>query len=82
MRILTASGIIGCVSIFFIYNAFSSLLDLLAQRRAIDELWAEELQEHVWTIGQVGAPFAWFPLLSDMFFSAIESSWQYWQGTE
>jgi hypothetical protein len=58
--------IVLLASIVVAYEVGSSFLSLLTVRSGMTTLWNDQTNVNTWGIGQVGAPFAWAPLLVDM----------------
>jgi hypothetical protein len=71
--------LLGLLSVFVAYIAINSSQDLMTQRGGMDVLWDGNTGKDFWGIGQIGAPFAWAPLLIDMAYSASDGIRQ-WRG--
>ena len=54
------------------YEAISSFVDMIIVRASMDLIWHGETGVNSWSIGQIGAPFAWIPLLLDMTYDGIK----------
>ena len=52
---------------------------LFRERTGMDIMWHETTGDNQWSIGQIGAPLAWAPLITDMFYSAGERLKKWWR---
>jgi hypothetical protein len=66
---------VGCLALYLTYEACSSLQDLFRQRDDLDKIWDGQTGQNAWGVGQIGAPFAWAPLLLDMVCAVCTSTW-------
>jgi hypothetical protein len=63
---------VGCLALYLTYEACSSLQTLFHQRRDLD--WDGQTGQNDWGVGQIGAPFAWAPLLFDMAYATCTTT--------
>jgi len=70
LRILVISMVI--LSAFAAYNAIERLYHVLLIRYGMDILWKGETGYNKWGVGQIGALFAWAPLLIDMIYDGLD----------
>jgi hypothetical protein len=54
------------------WRAWHSFRFILLRRHMMNLVWEGATGEDVWGIGQIGAPFAWLPLLSEMIHCALK----------
>ena len=54
------------------YEAINSFVDMIIVRASMDLVWHGQTGVNSWSIGQIGAPFAWIPLLVDMMYDGIK----------
>ena len=52
----------------------------IIERTGMDVFWHGKTGVNQMGIGQIGAPFAWAPLIVDMAYSATESMKKWWTG--
>lgn len=52
---------------------------LFRERTGMDIMWHGTTGDNQWSIGQIGAPLAWAPLITDMFYSASERLTKWWR---
>lgn len=76
LRILVISIIV--FSAFAAYNATERLYQVLLVRYGMDILWQGETGYNKWGVGQIGAPFAWAPLLIDMVYDGFNRIRNWW----
>ena len=60
-------------------EAINSFIEMVTIRASMDSVWHGKTGVNSWSIGQIGAPFAWVPLLVDMTYDGIERIKRSWQ---
>jgi len=69
--------VVAVLAGYFIALSLQSLNILMAARGIMDYLWNGQTDVNKWGIGQIGAPFAWAPVLVDFCYDifGLTRSW-------